>query len=224
MLDLAGAPLVGRIIERVKRCASPRLVVLATTCKPEDTPLEALAAAYDIPCFRGPEHDLVQRYVLAAKEFDADRIIRLPGDNVAPEPSEIDRLVAYHLASDNAFSSNLLQIMGNGYPDGIGAEVIERSALEEVLATTDDPRLREHPHLNFFDFERDSAVDDGRFKVGTVACPSAFSRPDLTLDVNTQEQYEYCKAFYEYLYPRNNEFGILDIIEWHDNIWSPHRN
>lgn len=221
MMDLAGAPLVGRIIERAKRCSLADEVVLATTEKPEDTPLAALGAEFGVPVFRGAENDLVKRYLDAAAAHGAELIIRLPADNVAPEPSEIDRLVTYHLDAGNVYSTNLVPILNNGYPDGIGAEAIDPKALAWVAANVDDPRLREHPHLNFFDFDADQPANPDRFQVGTVVCPPGFSRPDIVLDVNTPEQYAYCRAMYEALYPGNPEFHITDVIAWHDGIWVP---
>tara|TARA_R110000868_G_scaffold188129_6_gene430885 strand:+ start:941 stop:1708 length:768 start_codon:yes stop_codon:yes gene_type:complete len=221
MMDMAGQPLVGRIIERVKRCETPDVVVLATTEKPEDDTLAALAEEHGIPCFRGSENDLVKRYLDAAARYGAELILRLPADNAAPEPSEIDRMARHHLAQGHVYSTNLVPILGNGYPDGIGTEAIDPKALAWVAANVDDPRRREHPHLNFFDFDNDRPADPDRFEVGTVTCPPEFARPDLVIDINTAEQYAYCKAMYEYLYPRNPEFHITDIIAWHDTVWVP---
>jgi spore coat polysaccharide biosynthesis protein SpsF (cytidylyltransferase family) len=57
--------------------------------------------------------------------------------------------------------------------------------------------------------------------VGAPACPEAFARPDLVLDVNTAEEYRYIAALYEHIYPRKPQFGILDVIDWHDKVWTP---
>ena len=119
MMDLAGAPLVGRIIERVKRCKKVDEIVLATTQKPEDDVLEELGHSYGISVFRGSENDLVDRYYQAARAFNADVVVRLPADNPCPELSEIDRIIAYHLTGQSDFSSNLAEVFGNGYPDGL---------------------------------------------------------------------------------------------------------
>ncbi len=216
MLDLAGAPLVGRILERVLRCLEPRPIVLATTTKPEDDVLADLARGYGVEVVRGSENDLVDRYLQAAHAFGADAVGRLPADNPVPEPAEIDRIVAYHRESGNAFSSNLAQVLGNGYPDGIGAEVYSVAALEEIAAAVEDPELREHPHRNFYDYEGGRAVYSERFPVGTVECPAELRRPDLVLDVNTQEQYAFMRRLYEALYPANPQFGLADVIAWVD--------
>lgn len=219
MMDLAGAPLVGRIIERIKRCKSINESVLATTQKRHDDILERLARTYSIGVFRGSENDLVDRYYRAAKVFNADVVVRLPADNPVPEASEIDRIVAYHLTGKSDFSSNLTEVYGNGYPNGIGAEVFNFEILEEIWRTSDDPQRREHLHLNFFDYESQKPAYPERYRVGTVQCPPEFRRPELVLDVNTREEYEFMAALYEYLYPRNPEFHITDIIKWYDWVY-----
>ncbi len=212
MMDLAGAPLVVRMIERIRRCTRVDQVVLATTQKPEDDVLEKVAYSYGITAFRGSESDLVDRYYQAALAFKADVIVRIPGDNPAPEPDEIDRVILYHLQSNNDFSSNYPDVLDNGYPDGIGAEVFSFEALDRVWKTVSDPRNREHPHTNFYEHPE-------IFKIGTIECPPEFRRPDIILDVNTPEQYEFMAQMYDYLYSRNPKFGILDIIQWYDEVY-----
>ena len=218
LMDLAGKPLVARLLERVKRCKNIDEIVLAIPNTLENDPLEDLANNFDISLFRGSEDDLVDRYYQAAKKFKATIVGRLPADNPMPEPYEIDRIIDYHKKSDNAFSSNLLEVFGNGYPDGIGAEMIDFTALETVWNECNNPEWREHVHLNFFNYIDQKQVDK-RFSVGTIECPENFRRPEIILDVNTQEQYEFIKQIYEYHYYDNPYFHITDIINWYDQIY-----
>ena len=222
LLPLAGAPLAARIVERVKRCARVDGIVLATTQKPEDDALEALAQREGIGVFRGSEHDLLDRYVQAARAFGAEVVARLPADNPGPEPEEIDRIIGYHLAARSDFSSNLAQVLENGYPDGIGAEVMDLRILEQVSATCRNAEQREHVHLSFFNYRTQQPVNS-RYRVGTVLCPPAFRRPDLVLDVNTPAQYEFMAELYDALYPRNPRFHITDIVQWYDTVYAPAR-
>jgi spore coat polysaccharide biosynthesis protein SpsF len=120
------------------------------------------------------------------------------------------------------FSSNLSVIDDSGYPDGIGAEVFDVSLLAEARERHTAPRQREHVHLNFFDYTTQTAVDPLWCPISTVQCPAEFRRPDLVLDVNTQEQYEFTRQLYEDLYPRNPNFHITDIIRWYDNDYGRH--
>jgi spore coat polysaccharide biosynthesis protein SpsF len=166
-----------------------------------------------IGCFRGAENDLVDRYYKASVDCGADFVVRLPADNPVVEPQEVDRIVAHHLDSNDDFSSNLGQIQGNGYPDGIGAEVFPFDRLERVWREAKDPRNREHVHTYFYEHPE-------LFKIGTVSCPGEFRRPELVLDVNTREQYDFIAGIYDYHYPRNPRFHITDIVWWYDNVYS----
>ena len=216
LMDLAGAPLVGRMLERVKRCSAPDEIVLATTDTVGDDRLAALASQYGVGLFRGSKEDLVDRYFQAARAFQADIVLRLPGDNPTPEPSEIDRCIAAHGDNDAHFTSNITHFFGNGYPDGIGIEAFDLGVLADVWERERDPSRREHVALNFVDYSQDRAIQPERYRVATFACPAAFRRPDLKLDVNFQDEYAYFKELYEALYPANPAFGICDIIRWHD--------
>lgn len=219
MMDLAGAPLLARILERVKRANNPHAVVMATTELAEDDALATLAQELGVSVFRGSRSDLVDRYYQAAKQFGAEIVLRLPADNATPEPEEIDRIADFHLSTDFVFSTNLAQALGSGYPDGIGAEAVDFWALEEVWKSRKDAELCEHPHLNFFHYGRQEAANP-HYSVGAPRCPLDIARPDLVLDVNTRKQYEFIKALYEHLYPRKPNFTIRDTISWYDNIYA----
>ncbi len=220
MMDLAGAPLVGRILERVKRCRRFDQVVLAIPDTRQDAVLRDLGNSYGVPVFAGSEDDLVERYYQAARAFRADIVGRLPADNATPEPAEIDRILEHHRSLGRpGFSSNLSVIDDSGYPDGIGAEVFDFSLLEEARARHFAARQREHVHLNFYDYGARRAVDADWCPISTVRCPVEFRRPDLVLDVNTPSQYEFMRQLYTYLYPRNPNFHITDVIRWHDEVY-----
>ena len=220
MMDLAGAPLVGRILERVKRCTKLDDIVLAIPDTEKDRVLMGLGESYGIKVFAGSESDLVERYYQAALWSNADIVGRLPADNATPEPAEIDRIVDYHLSlGRRGFSSNLSVIGDSDYPDGIGAEMFDFSLLVEARERHNDPRQREHVHLNFYDYSTGQAVDAAWCPISTIKCPEGFRRPDLILDVNTPEQYEFMRRLYEYLYPRNPQFHITDTIRWYDDVY-----
>jgi len=220
MKDLCGAPLIVRIFERVKRCNLPNDIVLATTDKNEDDILEKIAYKNKIKVFRGSELDLVDRYYQAAKKYCADVIVRFPADNPVPESYEIDRIIKYHLQGRCDFSTNLCDVLNNGYPDGIGAEVFNFNILEEIWRTISDPILREHFSFVFYDYYSKKVMNPNIFSVGTVQCPVEFRRPDLVLDVNTKEEYLFMKRLYEDLYHKNTDFTIRDIINWYDSVYS----
>mgnify|MGYP001245220560 CR=1 FL=1 len=217
MLDLAGKPLIGWVIHRLKSTSLVDKIILSTTQKHEDDILEKIGLQYEVDIFRGSENDLVDRYYQAAKKYKADLIVRVPGDNALPEPKEIDRVIKYHKDNSNDFSSNFPDVAQhgyphNGYPDGIGAEVMNFKALEKVWNFSSAPRNREHPHTNFYE---NSQI----FKIGILECPEEIRRPDIILDINTKEQYEFVFKMYKYMTTNYVEFGIHEVIKWYDNIY-----
>ena len=220
MMPLFGEPLVGRILERLKKCKQPDLIVLAIPNTKENLPLKHLGDLYNVKVFLGDENDVLSRYFYAAKLYSADLIVRFPADNPVPEPLEVDKIINHHIKLQRkGFSSNLAEIFNSGYPDGIGAEVFDFSLLEDAFKKPFSSNLREHVHLNFFDYSTQKIVDIDNCPVSTIKCPVEFNRPDLILDVNTIEQYNYMKSLYDYLYSINPNFHITDIIKWHDHIY-----
>ncbi len=218
LMDLAGQPLVGRILERVKKCKYVDEIVLAIPDIDNDDPLAKLASRYDVSLYRGSENDLVDRYYQAALKHHAKYVCRLPGDNPIPQAEEIDRMISTHIKSGLEFSSNLSEVFNNKYPDGIGIEIFNFEALKTVWQESTNPQKREHVHLNFFNYDEQKQID-ARFRVGTVACPDEFNRPDIILDINTIEQYNFINRIYNDLYYKNPEFHIRDVVNWYDEIY-----
>ena len=220
ILDLAGKPLLSRILERVKKCLAVDEIVLAIPKGEKDDVLEHLGRSNSVNVFRGSEDDLLDRYYQCAKFYNAKFVARLPADNPVPEAREIDKLINFHLKlNKKGFSSNLAPFFNSGYPDGIGIEVFDFSLLEEAFFRNSESLKREHVHLNFFDYKTEKVVNNDWCEVNTIKCPDEYSRPDLILDVNTREQYFFIKELYEYLYPKKHDFGILEIIDWYDNVY-----
>jgi spore coat polysaccharide biosynthesis protein SpsF len=216
-LRLAGEPLVGRILERVIRSNFLDEVILAVPDTSENSVLIDIASSYSVKSFAGSENDLLDRYYQAAKKSEADYIVRIPADNPVSHSTEIDKIIAHHTSLGRAgFSTNLAEIQNSGYPDGIGAEIFDFGMLESVWAHREDPKKMEHVHLNFYDYSSQIAIDETWCPISTIKCPNQWARPDIILDVNTMDQYEYMADLYSDLYPINPNFTMDEIIPWHD--------
>ena len=134
LLPLAGKPLIYRIVERVKRCKQIDNLILAIPDTEDDAKITKINFGGNLKIFRGSENDLVSRYFFAAKKYNSKIVVRLPGDNCMPEPSEIDRIILFYKKFKNPFfASNLSNILNNQYPDGIGAEVFGFNYLDDLI-------------------------------------------------------------------------------------------
>lgn len=217
LMPLAGKPIIFRIIERLKRVKrSSKLIVAIPDTKENDT-LVNLFKNKGVNIFRGSENNLVERYYFAAKKYNIKNIVRFPGDNCLPEPSEIDKIINfYEKFSKPFFASNLSNILNNGYPDGIGAEIFGFNFLEDLMNKKLTISQKEHPHTNFFNYKTNKPINSKWCKVRTIKCNKNFKRPEIKLDVNTLSEYKYIKNIYDNLYFKDPKFNIVKTIKFLD--------
>ena len=218
LTKINGITLIEQIINRVKKAKKIDKIVLATTKKKEDEILCKIAKKNEISFFRGSENNLVDRYYKAAVHFNANLILRLPADNPIPEPKEYDRLIRYHFKSKNDFSSNICNFKNNGYPDGIGVEIFNFSALEKIWLLQKNKKFQEHIALNFYDYDKKKPYKRFNFKLGTIKCPKNISRPKLILDINYKEDLILIKKIYT-KFKKKKDFSIKDVISWYDKYY-----
>src|SRR5580704_17718554 len=93
LLDLAGEPMLARVVERVRRARLVDEVLVATTIQVQDDAIAAICRARGWPCFRDSEQDVLDRYYQAALSRDADVIVRITSDCPLIDPSIVDLAV-----------------------------------------------------------------------------------------------------------------------------------
>ena len=220
LCNFSGSPLIERILQRVKNVKKIKTIILATTKKKDDDISVNIAKSNKVEVFRGSENDLVDRYYQAVKNRNIKHILRLPADNPIPDPLEYNRLINYHLRTNNDFSSNIINFMNNGYPTGVGVEIFTIKALKKVWKHEKRKRYREHIALNFYDYINKKKNKKFNFKIGTIKCPKKISRVELVFHVDFYKDYLFIKKIYEYFLPFKKKFNTKDVIRWYDKIYS----
>jgi glutamate-1-semialdehyde 2,1-aminomutase len=141
MMDLAGTPLLNRLISQLKGATSLDEVVIATSENSDDDIIEQYAKEYGVTVVRGSQQDVLSRYVLAADETSAKIIVRLTGDCPLHSPDTVDEVVDAFLKADVDYASNT-----NLYtrPEGQDVEVFTREILDRANDSAEDGPDREH--------------------------------------------------------------------------------
>ena len=199
---LRGAPVLAWTLGRVSRARRVDQVILATTTLPEDAALIDIAARLGIQSFAGSAEDVLDRIYRAAKEYDADVVVRLTGDCPLHDPEVVDRIVGTFLeAPDNVdYVSN---VMPPTYPDGLDVEVMPITVLERVWREATDAADREHVTTYI-------RTHPQLFRIRNVECEEGdFSHLRWTLDV--PEDMEFLEAVVRALGGRA-DFGIRDVL------------
>lgn len=209
-LDILGRPQIWYVLDRVLKAACYDDVMLAIPHESNGgIQIEAARSlGVEVLDYRGNPSDLVHRYAVAADIMDASVVVRIPGDNTFVDPDEIRRIVDYYNNDPyrwDFLTTNLdRDVLGNGYPGGLGAEVYDVRFLQWLECTLTDKCLREHPHRWAFENQH----------VRTIQAPEDIRRPGLDFSVNTPAEFEFTKRIYEALYPTNPDFRIRDILKF----------
>ena len=93
LLDIAGQPMLVRVVERARRARMVDGTVVATTVDASDDAIERLCVERGYACFRGSTHDVLDRYYQAARQFGANIIVRITADCPVIDPVLIDEAV-----------------------------------------------------------------------------------------------------------------------------------
>ncbi len=141
LADLAGQPLLYRVVGRAQQAVRLDRVAVATTNRPADAAVAQLCEARGFLCFRGSEQDVLDRYYQAARQFGADVVVRLTADCPLLDPAIIDETIRAFQEGAYDYVSNTLTPT---YPDGLDTEVFSRAALEKAWHEAQLPSEREH--------------------------------------------------------------------------------
>jgi glutamate-1-semialdehyde aminotransferase/spore coat polysaccharide biosynthesis protein SpsF (cytidylyltransferase family) len=146
LADLAGRPMLARVVERVSQARSVDRVVVATSTAPQDDPITEFCRREQIACFRGSEDDVLDRFYEAGIKQGADVVVRITADCPLIDPDIIDRVVERFQRGDCDYASNALRYT---YPDGLDTEVFSMAALQQAWREAKKPAEREHvtPYL-----------------------------------------------------------------------------
>lgn len=145
LMDLAGRPLLWRQLERVARMRVDEIVV-ATTDQPEDDEVAALAVRFGAECYRGDSHDVLKRFLGAARQASADVVVRLAGDCPLLDPlvaNQVIRELVDNLSSCD-YASNILE---RTFPRGLDTEAFTFGALSWMDRLSKGPEEREQVTL-----------------------------------------------------------------------------
>jgi spore coat polysaccharide biosynthesis protein SpsF len=181
LMPLNGIPVLEHVVERCRRSRADHVVV-ATSTSPADDVLAAWCAGMDYRYLRGPEDDVLSRYVMAARAANADIVIRVTGDCPAIEQSLIDTVIDalihtgvdyLHVKAESKYP--------DAYPRGVNTEAFWRSTLNRFDANAAQPRHREHVTLQ--------VEEDPQYTMLRLPAPPHLARPSYRLTLDTPQDY-----------------------------------
>jgi len=93
MLDIAGKPMLQRVIERTARANQVTEVVVATTRDGDEDPIAMLCGKLGVACYRGSLQDVLDRYYRCAQPYQPDVVVRITSDCPVMDAGLIDETI-----------------------------------------------------------------------------------------------------------------------------------
>jgi spore coat polysaccharide biosynthesis protein SpsF len=173
--EIAGQPMLARVVERARRSKWLDRVIVATTEQPADDDIADFCDRRGYDCFRGSLHDVLDRCYQAARSLEAGVIVRITADCPLTDPGLIDETIAAFLGFGKEgkadlrlwkplpenfefpfdFAANRLPPpWKRTYPIGLDIEVCSFPALERAWKEADQAYHREHVMPYIYELER----------------------------------------------------------------------
>lgn len=203
LADLGGQPALTRLVGRLRQAERLDEIVLATTIEPADDALEEWAGKQGLPVYRGSEEDVLHRVVEAQRSVGGEIVVEVTGDCVVHDPQVIDMAI-------ETFHNNECDIVTNttkrSYPNGMDVQVYPLARLVEVDDMTDDPAVREHVSLYFYE-------NPERYRIVHLFAPRRWAEPDYRLVLDYHEDLALLNELYKRLEPRYGDaFGLEEMM------------
>lgn len=129
LMDLAGRPLLGRVLDRARHVKGRHKIVIATSDRDIDDPIVRFADDEGIAVFRGSINDVAGRALACCKTFGFDQFSRICADRPFLPPELIDRALTLQQEQNLDLATNALE---KSYPSGTMTEVVTRGAMQRV--------------------------------------------------------------------------------------------
>jgi spore coat polysaccharide biosynthesis protein SpsF (cytidylyltransferase family) len=153
LMPLGGGPagekraVLACVVERLRRVPAFDSVMVATSELPADDAVVALCAQIGVPCHRGSESDVLDRFHGAASRVGASAVVRITADCPLLDPAVVQRVVDEFTVAAGA-ADYVSNINPPTYPDGLDCEVFSFAALERAWK---EARLRsEREHVTLY--------------------------------------------------------------------------
>ncbi|MBT0663929.1 glycosyltransferase family protein [Geobacter pelophilus] len=207
--SVLGKPMLWHIVNRVRKAEGVDEVVVATSDLSADEQIRQFCSENGIPFFGGSETDVLDRFYRAAKEHNADPVLRITGDCPFADPVIIGKLIRMYREGNHdhigvATGAGALYLEQGRFPDGLDAECFSFASLEKAWKEATHGSDREHvtPYI-----WRNKDI----FRTGFLMCDCGdYSHFRWTVD--NDADFALVTKIYETLYSDNHVFLMDDVI------------
>ena len=218
LADISGHPLLWHVVDRAQSSQLIQGIVVATVDSTADDPIAELCQNIGVPCFRGSEEDVLDRFYQAASRHRSSTVVRLTGDCPMIDPGVIDQVVGAQLEGQSDYTSNVGSLdegghfLGRTFPDGLDVEAFTFETLERAWREANLPSEREHVTSYIY-------KHPDRFTIRQVKQEKDISQLRWTVD--GPDDLQVVRGIFGHLYSSEGRFtmdDVLGLLELHPQL------
>ena len=193
MLSLADNHVLTHDVQRVSAADYVDNVVVATSKQTADDIIARYASRAGANVHCGSESDVLGRMYDAARNADADIVVRITGDCPLVDPDTIDEVVSRIVDGDAEYAANITE---QTFPRGLDVEAFTFESFERVHEEATEPHHREHV-TPYYREDPDRFVTESVVSADVFDEPQFQNRDDLRLTLDEADDYEVLREIYE---------------------------
>ena len=188
LMRVGGKPMIGYLIERIKKINKIEQIIISTTKNKKDNSLVSYCEKNNLSYFRGSEKNVLQRVYHSAKFYKADIILFITGDCPIIDIKIINQYMKYFLRYKKKFD-----YVGNAflrsYPDGMDMHIFHFKTLKKNYEISKKKLEKEHVTLGIKNHPK-------IFRIKNFKAPKNLFWPELGLTLDEKEDFILIKKNY----------------------------
>ncbi len=206
-------PLLGHIVESIKKSKSNHNITVATSLNVENDVLVSFCENQSIDCFRGSEDDVLSRFTAILEGKNYDLVVRLTADNPFVDSELLDTIILKHIESGADYTAT------EDLPLGMNFEIVSASVLQSLSSHALTNQEREHVTL--------FVVNSGLYKVNFIKPIEKETYKALRLTVDYPSDYLVASALFTVHLLSGKSLGLTLIdycLEKHPWLFEGNQN
>jgi spore coat polysaccharide biosynthesis protein SpsF len=216
MMNLNKKPMIGFLVDRLKKSQLIDQIAVATSLNHKDDKLVKYLVKEKINFYRGSENNVLSRIKNTCKKFRAEIIVQLTADNPLVDVEIIDYMINFFLKKrkkkiDFLSNSGLGNFKKRQVPFGFDVQIFR---FKDLLKISNKKKLsplhKEHPSLYFY------KEGKNEFNIRNINLPETWrSKIIYRLTVDEKEDYTLIsKIISHFIKRRISNWGIVEICKF----------
>jgi len=172
MIFIKDKPLIGHVIERIKKAKTISRIVVLTSNQNSDLPIIKYCKLKKIECVKGSLQDVASRYLKAIRLIKPLSFVRITADSPTIDPNLIDKLVKRYKKKNFDIVTNCEK---RTFPKGQSVEILKSKLLLSHYKNFKKKYYLEHLTSYFYSKKK-------MFKIYNLKNKNKYTKKNLSID------------------------------------------